>query len=876
LLSVLFFSLSAQRGNVKLDKDQLESFRYQCEALVKYYEETLNFLGDSATLPKERQIVINDSYHKIFKDDEVQIEDDLISDRITVFYKDVKAYLRDVNFFYKNVQFKYHVQNIDPFYNEKGQLSFRATANRAMSGVNIKGETHEDNMARYIEIEYDADREDLKIVSIYTTQLGDTEDLANWWLALPDFWRMFFSRETILDGGIRLSDVVTFSDTTISFRMDSAFLNNIKNELVFFKDSQGFDSIPYALRIEKPVKKGKKNDPDPKPDSLITIMYPGKNLQPLVAKIIKQSDINLEGEKGFIDLAPLAKMTNLAYISLNGTDITDLMTLRNMNKLESLKISNTGVSDLSPLNFLINLRIIDASGSAVSDISSLSDNLGLTSVNISNTKVSDIAPLSSLPSLHELYLDGSHVKDLKPLEKTTTLEKLTFNDTEVGDISALENLKNLTLLEMDRTKVVHLAPCAEMNKLQKISFEKTPVANFEALDQLEALRFIYCNDTKTPQSHILDFIYKNPKILTVFNTQEMETWWSLLTPYWQEYFSGRVGFYQTPTRENLAEIVALDRIDIANRQTVSDIGCFNKLYMLQSLHATLSGINSLTSLSDLPYLRKIDISYTTVNDVTTLKSLPRLDTLLANNTRVKNIAALKNISTLRLIECDATDVPDKDAEELRSVNPNCLVIYRTNRNQKWWNELNDTWKTVLADTVSNPNKYQLQQILNSETFDATNNRSITDLSPLNSFYNLKKVVLKGSMVANLKPIANNKTITYLDISNTPVVSIDELSNLTNIDTLNIENTQIKKFDVIADLTNLKYLEISGTQIKNLKPLSSLSKLQEVGFSNTAISNITPLNSLPNLKRVKAFRTKISDRSIETFKKENPNCEVIYY
>lgn len=870
------FSASAQRGSVKLDKDQLAAFKYQCESLVKYYEETLNFLGDSATLPKERQIVINDSYLKIFKDAEVQIEDDLISDRITVFYKDVRAYLRDVNFFYKKVNFKYYVQNVEPFYNAKGALSFRITANRTMNGVNIKGETHEDNMVRYIEVEYDADREDLKIVSIYTTQLGDTEDLANWWLTLPDFWRTFFSRETILDGGVRLSEVITFTDTTISFRMDSAFLNNIKNGLVFLKDSQGFDSVAYTLRPEKPAKKLKKGETPPPPDSLITILYPGKNLQPLVTKIIKQSDINLEGEKGDIDLSPLSKMTNLAYISLNDTDIKDLTTLRNMNKLESLKISNTGVSDLSPLSFLINLRIIDASGSAVTDISSLSDNLGLTSVNISNTKVSNIAPLASLPSLQELFLDGSDVKNLKPLEKATSLEKLTFNDTEISDISPLKELKNLTLLEMDNSKVADLTPCAEMNKLEKISFEKTPVRNFEALNQLSALRFVYCNKTQTPQGDVLDFIYQNPKTLTVFNTDEMETWWSLLTPYWKEYFSGRVGFYQTPSRENLAEIVALDHIDISNRKTVTEIDCFNKLYMLQTLHATLSGITSLLPIAQAPYLHKLEINYTAVSDVEALKSLPRLDTLLANNTRIKNIAALKNISTLRLIECDATDVQDADVEALRNVNPDCLVIYRTKRNQPWWEGLSPMWKTILADSIANPDKYQLQQILNSETFDVTDNRSVTELSPLDSFFGLKKVILRGSTVSDLKPIANNQTIVYLDISNTPIVDIDNISNLKNLETLNLENTQIKKYDVIGELENLKHLEISGTQIKNLKPLANLTKLEEVGFSNTSVSSLSGLENLPNLKKVKAFRTKISDRNIESFKKEHPHCEVIYY
>jgi hypothetical protein len=855
----------------------MESYRYQCESLVKYFEETLNFLGDPATLPKERQIVINESYHKIFRDNEVQIEDDLISDRITVFYKPVQAYLRDINFFYKQVTFVYKVQTVEPFYNAKGSLCFKVTANRSLKGSNIKGEMHEDNMVRYMEIEYNADREDLKIVSIYTTLLEESEDLANWWLNMSKFWRSFFAKETVLQGGIKMSDIAFFSDTTISFSMDENLLNNIKEKRLFFKNAEGQDSVAYQLYTpsKKPVPKGKTPPPTP-PDSLITIMYPGKLLQPLISKLIKQTEFVFENIKNVTDLSPITKMTGLTRISFINNDIDDLTALRNLNKLEALKISKTKITDLSPISFLNNLKEIDLSGSEITNIASLSDNLGLNVVNLNNTRIKDISPLSALPSLVELHLDGTPVPDLKPLEKSTSLQILTLNNTQIQDLAPLKNLSELTVLELDQSKVTSLAPLSNLKKLAGISFNQTNISDLNPISNISTLKTVYCKKTAVSQENILAFIHQNPNTLTIFNTDELETWWNLLNPFWKDYFSGRIGFYGTPTEANLAEITAITRIDISNRKTVADINCFNKILMLTQLDAAMSGITSLVSLSNLTYLQKVNINFTEINDISPLQKLPRLDTLFANNSKIRIVSVLKTAPALRLIECDNTGVTTDDVVVLRTANPSCLVIFNTAKNNQWWTNISPTWKKVLYGSENTPDKYQIQQILNTTTVDVGENRDIRELSPLREFNFLTKLIIRGTFVNNLSDISSAKTLTFLDISNTPIVSIDEISSLSNIDTLRMENTQLRKYDVVGQLRNLKLLDVSGTQIKDLKPISALTQLEVLICNNTGISALKPLEILPNLKKIVVFRTKLSERTVRDFKAKKPDCEVVFY
>jgi len=871
------FVSAAQRGDAKIDKAKMDAYRYQCESLVKYYEETLNFLGNPETLPKERQIVINDSYHKIFRDNEVQIEDDLISDRITVFYKPVQAYLRDVNFFYKQVVFAYTVQTVEPFYNAKGALCFKVTANRSIKGSNIKGETHEDNMVRYIEIEYNADREDLKIVSIYTTLLEESDDLANWWLSMSKFWRSFFAKETTLQGGIKMSDIATFTETTISFPMNQELLENIRAGRVFYKNTEGMDSVAYQLYVppKKPVPKGKKPEPE-LPDTLITIVYPGKLLQPLISKLIKQTEFVLDNVKNVNDLSPLTKMTGLTRISLCNTDVTDLTAIRNLNKLETLKIAKSKITDLSPISFLINLKEIDLSGSSVINISSLSDNLGLNIVNISNTQIQDIKPLASLPSLTELHIDRTPVPDLKPLSKSTSLQILTFNNTQIQDLSPIKDLTGLTVIEFDQSKITSISPLSNLKKLTEISFNQTQISDINPIIRLPELKTVYCKRTSVPQDDILEFINQNPNTLTIFNTDEMETWWSLLTPFWQDYFSGRIGFYGKPTEDQLAAITAIRRIDISNRKTVTDISCFNKIWMLTQLDASMSGITSLVSLANLPYLQKLMINYTEVNDISPLQKLPRLDTLLANNTKIKTVSELKTAPSLRLIECDNTGVFTNDVIVLRTTKPECLVIYNTTKNNQWWSNISPTWKKIFYKSENTPDKYQIQQILNTTTVDVGENRDVRELSPLREFNYLRKLIIRGTFVNDLSAISQTKTLTFLDISNTPIVSIDEISSLINIDTLRMENTQLKKYDVVGQLRNLRMLDVSGTQIKDLKPLSNLTYLEDLACSNTGVSTLKPLENLPNIKKLRVFRTKVSERTVRDFKAKKPDCEVIFY
>ena len=68
--------------------------------VVAFFELLLNTLGSNSTSARDKEIVITESYAKIFRDDKVQVEDDLDENRSVITNKDIVAYLKDVDFFF--------------------------------------------------------------------------------------------------------------------------------------------------------------------------------------------------------------------------------------------------------------------------------------------------------------------------------------------------------------------------------------------------------------------------------------------------------------------------------------------------------------------------------------------------------------------------------------------------------------------------------------------------------------------------------------------------------------------------------------------------------------------------------------------------------
>lgn len=90
--------------------------------IVAFFAYMLNMLGSSSTSTRDKDVLVTESYAKVFRDSKVQIEDDLDEARDVITNKDVVAYLKDVDFFFQDVKFDFAIDNIQQGTNVNGKL----------------------------------------------------------------------------------------------------------------------------------------------------------------------------------------------------------------------------------------------------------------------------------------------------------------------------------------------------------------------------------------------------------------------------------------------------------------------------------------------------------------------------------------------------------------------------------------------------------------------------------------------------------------------------------------------------------------------------------------------------------------------------------
>src|SRR6478752_221393 len=109
--------------------------------LVAFFQFMLNTLGSKQTSTRDKDVLITESYSKIFRDNKVQIEDDLDTDRKVITNKDVTAYLKDVDYFFDDVKFEFAIDKVNVEKQPSGEIYYRVVANRHLAGTNAEGKT---------------------------------------------------------------------------------------------------------------------------------------------------------------------------------------------------------------------------------------------------------------------------------------------------------------------------------------------------------------------------------------------------------------------------------------------------------------------------------------------------------------------------------------------------------------------------------------------------------------------------------------------------------------------------------------------------------------------------------------------------------------
>lgn len=754
--------------------------------IVAFLQYLLNTLGSSSTSARDKEVLVTESYSKIFRDTKVQIEDDLDEERVVVTNKDIVPYLKDVDFFFTNVKFEFTIEEIKNSTMPDGQLFYKVFTRRVLTGTTAEGKTITNTIPRFIEVNYTPDNQDLKIVSIYTNEFNETEALTNWWRELSLEWQTILRRK-----------LPTASST------DSLQINDIKNitsieELDLSNNTyiQNIEPLARLLHLKSLTLSG----------SAISDLTPIRNLAELVT-------LNLSHTK-ITDLSPLKYSNKLVSLDISHTLISDITVIEKMSALQSLNIRSTGVTNFEPIAGLLELKKADLSATKLSSLTPFENLIQLKELNISSTLVQDVNPLKKLKNLFTVDIDSTHVSNIDALSTLENLNELHANYTDIADLTSLQKLVNLEKIYVDHTLInrTSVDNFASVNSKAQVIFDS---------DDLKAWW-----DARSPEWQ--EAISKAVQIGITPSKEELAK-----VPHLDSINIG--GINHMDNLEPLRKMLKLQVI-IANKTAIHDLSPLKEHKELKYLDISETGVSDISIVSQFTKLKILRADKSKVENIERY-SLPSLALFSADNTSVHDIIAKefleKNPNCLLIYKTIHLNRWWSNLTENWKKVFTAQIGTDTTSVKEKLHKLVELEALHFKDVpVSDLNALSEFIRLKELHFSGT---AITTIPPLENIKFLTSLRATNSPIQQIESLGLLAELEDLDISNTPIEDLKVIGNLSKLKKLNCSGTQIRRLDALEKLEHLESLDCSNTNVTKLEAIEHLH-LKELKCYNTKVSN----------------------------------------
>jgi hypothetical protein len=787
LMLVSVTTVVAQKKPVKKTAPVVKPAEYKPDAtadekkvrdIVSFLEYMLNTLGSSSTPVQDKEILITQSYAKIFRDAKVQIEDDLDEERKVITNKDVVAYLKDVNFFFSDIRFEFAIESIKGQPLPNGHYFYKVTARRTLTGTTADRQPVKNSTPRYLEINYDPKNQDLKIVSIYTNEFNEKEALTNWWNDLSFEWRSVFKAKLNLK--------------------DSAQLSDIKRATAILElDVSGNQYI--------------------------------QDLEPL-AQLTSLRTLNLS-QANANDLSPIRNLAELVSLNLADTKVSDLSALKYCSKLEKLNLSNTKVTDITVLEKMPELVELNLNGTRIADVSALSMLTKMKKLYLRETRTTSITPLQSLVELVDLNLSGTLIQDVSALSELVALQKLDIDSTRVKNLMPLSGLKSLTVLNANYTLFSDLSPLQNLKKLSKVycdhTLVKTEAAEAFMLANPNVL-VIFDSDDMKGWWRGLSLEWKNTFIKTTRIGSSPSNEELAKIPLLDSITLNEVGIQ---TLEPLRKLLRLKKIN-ASKTSVADLSPLSAHTEITHLNISETNVQDISVINKFAQLHTLRADKSKIENIEHIK-LPNLKFFYADGANVNDINAdefLKNNPNCLLVyKSFALERWWKSLPETwRQIFSTASSPTREQLHTIVEKEKLQFKDVPVFDLAPLSEFVRLKELHFSGT-------SITTLVAIDAFKSLTSLHATSSPLQSIESISLLAQLEDLDISNTPIEDIYELWRLDKLKKLSCAGTQIRRLDAVEKLENLEYFDCSNTNVSRLSALNYLP-LKVLKCYNTKVSN----------------------------------------
>lgn len=790
LAFIMAFGAVAQKSGkkssvqkAKVEKTAGSRNEEKVKDVVAFLQLLLNTLGSSATSARDKEVVISESYDKIFRDAKVQIEDDLDEARKTITNKDVVAYFKDIDFFFEDVKFEFIIEGIEEGVNANGNVFYKVSLRRNLSGTTANGKTVNNTIPRFIEINYDPEDDDLKIASIYTNEFDERESLTSWWKSLSFEWQSIFKRKLNI--------------------IDSVDLNGIKD-------------------IKAIV------DLDLSNNQYIHTIEPLGQLTNL--KLLNLSGTNVA------DLTPIRNLTELIELNLSGTKIFDLLPLRYSGKMLRLNINHTEIRSVEVLEKMPQMQNLEMQATHVIDFTPVSNLAGLLNLDMEGTQITELSPIAALDQLIALNISKTFIRDLKGIKGLMNLKVLNIDSTGVRDISTLHALENLEVLHANYTLISNLDPLLKLGSLQRIYCDQTQVNKTIADAFMTAnpgVLVIY--DSKdlqawwqTLSSGWQNLLSSTAKISSMPGKEEL----ARVTNLDSINLSGNVSIQDLEALRKLQKL----QVVIASNAPINDLSPLEDHREIRYLDLSDTEVNDLSVLRKFTKLNVLRADRSKIESIDPLFNIKTLKELYVDRTTVHDIIArefLENnphcLIIYKTIHLDRWwgNLAETWKEVFHSQMAGDTTSTRENLHRLVEQETLHFQEARVRDLTALSEFVRLKEL----HFSAT---AITEIPDLDQLKSLKSLHATNSPLQRIGALSQLRDLEDLDISNTPIDDLRGLEALQNLRSLNCAGTQIKKLDPLSALQQLESFDCSNTSTRKLGPLNHLS-LRTLKCYNTKIS-----------------------------------------
>jgi Leucine-rich repeat (LRR) protein len=749
--------------------------------IVSFLQFVLNTLGSQETSARDKEVVITESYSKIFRDGKVQIEDDLDATRNVITNKDVTAYLKDVDFFFSDVKFTFEVDRVETG-EVDGKKFYKVSATRNLAGTSAEGEAVNNNSPRFIELNYDPVTQDLKIVSMYTKGFDEKQGMINWWSEMSFEWQSFFRKLTGKTDSVSLSDIRQMSSITEIDLSNNQYIQNI---------------------------------------------------EPL-ARLVNLQKLNLSGTT-IADLSPIRNLTELVDVDVSKSAITDISVLKYASKITSLNAEATGVADISVVKKMTALTQLDVSNTKAADFTALLELTTVTNVDASGTGLQNLTAFQNLTTLQVLDVSSTQVADLTPIVGLKSLTELSIDSTMVTNLTPAAQLTGLSTLSINYTKVPDLEPLKALPKLQKVYCDHTPIGQ-EVADSFMVAKpgTLVVFDSKDLRAWWETLSKEWQKILygeSVEGVNPSKDQLALLANRDSVNLKGNA--YITDL-EPLRRLLKL-KVIVANKTGIKDLAALKDHREVKYLDISDTEIADISALGKFGQLQTLKADRTKVQDIDPLSSIKSLTTVYADDAGLNDIHAsdflAKNPKCLLVYKTYHVErwwgrlAPEWKTALEKTVKvgdkPTREILHQLVEQR-----VLNLGEASVSELASLGEFVRLEELSLSGT-------SITDLSTLSNL-SIRSLHVTNSPLKTLDGIGALPDLHDLDISNTPITELKPISKMSNIARFSCAGTEVRRLDALEQLSFLEYLDCSNTSVGKLDGVNNLP-LKTLKAYNTNIS-----------------------------------------